>query len=107
LMATVFMTIYGKQGLRELASQNLSKAHYLAGKVRRRFSGPFFNEFAAVCNGRDAEKINQSLEKKKIVGGLALDRFYPELKNTMLLCCTEMIRRPQMDAVAEAFETAK
>jgi glycine dehydrogenase subunit 1 len=107
LMATVFMTIYGKEGLRELASQNLSKAHYLAGKLQRRFSGPFFNEFAAVCNGRDAEKINQSLEKKKIIGGLALNRFYPELKNTMLLCCTEMIRRPEMDTVAEAFEPAK
>ena len=29
-MATVFMTVYGKQGLRELAEQNLAKAHYLA-----------------------------------------------------------------------------
>src|SRR5689334_8688754 len=34
LMATVFMTVYGKQGLRELALQNLAKAHYLAGKVK-------------------------------------------------------------------------
>ena len=32
LMATVFMTVYGKQGLRELAEQNLAKAHYLAGE---------------------------------------------------------------------------
>jgi glycine dehydrogenase subunit 1 len=106
LMATVFMTIYGKEGLRELATQNLAKAHYLAGKLRRRFSGPFFNEFAAVCDGRTVDEINRSLEKKKIIGGLALERFYPELKNTMLLCCTEMIRRPQMDAVAEALEPA-
>ena len=48
LMATVFMTIYGKEGLRELAEQNLSKAHYLAGKLPQRFTGPFFNEFVAV-----------------------------------------------------------
>src|SRR5499427_5496999 len=47
LMATVFMTIYGKQGLRELAEQNLAKAHYLASKLKPRFSGPFFNEFVA------------------------------------------------------------
>ncbi len=47
LMATVFMTVYGKQGLRELAEQNLAKAHYLAGKMKPRFSGPFFNEFVA------------------------------------------------------------
>ncbi len=47
LMATVFMTVYGKQGLRELAEQNLAKAHYLAGKLKPRFTGPFFNEFVA------------------------------------------------------------
>src|SRR5881296_3018613 len=45
LMATVFMTVYGKQGLRELAQQNLAKAHYLAGRLTSRFNGPFFNEF--------------------------------------------------------------
>jgi glycine dehydrogenase subunit 1 len=39
--------------------------------------------------------------KKKIIGGLALERFYPELGNTMLLCATEMSRRERMDAVAE------
>ncbi len=45
LMATVFMTLYGKEGLRELAEQNLAKAHYLAGKLPLEFEGPFFNEF--------------------------------------------------------------
>ena len=55
LMATVFMTVYGKEGLRELAEQNLAKAHYLAGKLPLRFSGPFFNEFVASTNGRSAE----------------------------------------------------
>ena len=34
LMATVFMTVYGKEGLRELAEQNLAKAHYLAANFR-------------------------------------------------------------------------
>jgi glycine dehydrogenase subunit 1 len=37
------------------------------------------------------------------VGGLPLHRFYPELGNSVLLCCTEMSRRADMDAVAEAF----
>jgi glycine cleavage system P protein (glycine dehydrogenase) subunit 1 len=100
LMATVFMAVYGKQGLRELAEQNLAKAHYLAGKLRRRFKGPFFNEFVAMGDGN---AINRDLEAKKIIGGLPLERFYPELENTVLLCCTEMSRRAQMDTVAEAF----
>ncbi len=103
LMATVFMTVYGKEGLRELARQNLAKAHYLAGKVKPRFSGPFFNEFVARADGKSPEEINKGLLKKKIIGGLPLGRFYPELGDSVLLCATEMAKRADMDAVAEAF----
>ena len=102
-MATVFMSIYGKEGLRELAEQNLAKAHYLAGKLPIQFEGPFFNEFVARTNGRSPDEINASLVKQKIVGGLPLGRFYPELSNCMLLCATEMSRRGDMDTVAAAF----
>jgi glycine dehydrogenase subunit 1 len=103
LMATVFMTVYGKQGLRELAEQNLAKAHYLAGRLPGRFSDPFFNEFVASTGGRSPEAINQALRENKIIGGLPLGRFYPELDNCMLLCATEMSTRACMDRVAEAF----
>lgn len=104
LMATVFMEIYGKQGLRELALQNLSKAHYLASKVKTRFSGPFFNEFVAAGNGVSAAEVNQKLLARKIVGGLPLKKFYPELGNAMLLCATEMTKREPMDQVAEVLQ---
>jgi len=100
LMATVYMSVYGKEGLRELAMQNLSKAHYLGSKLKRRFSGAYFNEF--VAEAKDPEGINRALERKKIIGGLPLGRFYPDLKDTMLLCATEMSKRTQMDQVAEA-----
>ena len=103
LMGTVFMTVYGKQGLRELAKQNLAKAHYLASLVKPRFSGPFFNEFVAAPAGRPPEDVNARLLDGKIIGGLPLGRFYPELADSMLLCSTEMNTRGQMDAVAEAF----
>src|SRR5205814_1594537 len=96
LMATVFMTVYGKQGLRELAAQNLAKAHYLAGKVKPRFSGKFFNEFVARSEAGPPEEINQALLKKKIIGGLALGPFYPELADSVLMCATEMSRRADM-----------
>jgi glycine dehydrogenase subunit 1 len=101
LMATVFMTVYGKQGLRELATQNLAKAHYLAGKLPLRFSGPFFNEF--VVSAKSPDDINKSLLERSIIGGLTLARYYPELENAMLLCATEMSKRENMDIVAEAF----
>ena len=103
LMATVFMAVYGKQGLRQLAEQNLAKAHYLARRVPVKFSGSFFNEFVAATKGRSPAAINEALLDKKIVGGLPLGRFYPELEDCMLLCATEMNRREHMDAVAEAF----
>lgn len=103
LMATVFMTVYGKQGLRELAGQNLAKAHYLAGRLPQRFFGPFFNEFVARTAVASPEEINRKLLERSIVGGLPLGRFYPELEDSVLLCATEMSRREDMDAVAEAF----
>ena len=103
LMATVFMTVYGKRGLRELAEQNLAKAHYLAGKLPLRFSAPFFNEFVAEVPGRPPEEINQALLEQNIIGGLPLGRFYPELEGCLLLCATETSPREAMDAVAEVF----
>jgi len=101
LMASVFMTVYGKQGLRELAEQNLAKAHYLAGRVKPRFGGRFFNEFVARVEGKLPDQVNKTLLKRKIVGGLPLARFYPELADSILLCATEMSRRADMDRVAE------
>ena len=48
--------------------------------------------------------MNKALLKKKIIGGLPLERYYPELKDCALWCATEMSRREQMDAVAEALQ---
>src|SRR5438270_5800401 len=103
LMATVFMTLYGKEGLRELAEQNLAKAHYLASKLPLQFDAPFFNEFVVRTNGSSPDEINSSLLDDEIIGGLPLGRFYPELSDCMLFCATEMNKRSDLDTVAEAF----
>ncbi len=102
LMATVFMAVYGKRGLRELAEQNLAKAHYLAAKARPRFSGPFFNEFVTKPARRTPGQVNEELLAAGIIGGLPLGRFYPELADSMLVCATEKNSREQMDRLAEA-----
>ena len=101
LMATVFMTVYGKEGLRELAKQNLAKAHYLANGFSRCFTGSFFNEFVIEA----PESLNDELLKENIIGGLPLKRFYPELDNCMLVCATEMTRREQMDTFKRVAQT--
>ncbi len=100
LVATIYLSIYGKEGLRELAIQNLSKAHYLASKLERRFEAPFFNEFVAKAS--DVAAVNEQLLEKKIIGGLDLGRFYPELAGNVLLCATEMSKKADMDTVIEA-----
>ncbi|MCZ2156342.1 MAG: aminomethyl-transferring glycine dehydrogenase subunit GcvPA [Bryobacterales bacterium] len=100
LMATVFMAVYGKEGLRELAAQNLSKAHYLADGLDRRFSGRFFNEFVVRCDSPEA--LNTRLLEQRIIGGIPLGPYYPELADCMLLCATEMNRREEMDALKRA-----
>ncbi len=108
LMATVYMTVFGKEGLRELAEQNLAKAHYLAGEIQKHggdlaFNGPFFNEFVVSENSVTAGQVNERAREDKIVGGLDLGRFYPELAGSMLVCATEMNRREEMDRFAEKF----
>lgn len=100
LMATVFMAVYGKEGLRELATQNLAKAHYLSEGLECRFNGPFFNEFVLRCGSPEA--LNEALLGEKIIGGIPLGRYYPELADSMLLCATEMTRREEMDSFKRA-----
>jgi glycine dehydrogenase subunit 1 len=101
LMANIFMTVYGKVGLRELAKQNLAKAAYAAAQFSRHarilFAGaPRFNEFV-VQTSEDPYVINSRLLGHKIVGGLPLKKFYPELGNAALWCCTEMTTRTAID----------
>ena len=111
LMVNIFMTIYGKAGLKELAKQNLAKTAYAAeqfgkqGKLR--FTGaPRFNEFV-VETSQDPYAVNGHLLGHKIVGGLPLKKFFPELGNAALWCCTEMTTRTAIDtAVGLVAESA-
>jgi glycine dehydrogenase subunit 1 len=104
LMVNIFMTIYGKVGLRELAKQNLAKTAYAVEQFGKQakllFSGaPRFNEFV-VQTSEDPFAINSRLLGHKIVGGLPLKKFYPELGNAELWCCTELTTREVIDTAA-------
>src|SRR5262249_39333880 len=96
LMATIFMTVYGKEGMRELARQNLGKAHYAASRLKPRFSGPFFNEFVVDLDGGPRAR-REALRGKRILAGVELGKFYPELPNALLICVTETHTRQQID----------
>ena len=101
LMANIFMTIYGKGGLKELARQNLAKTAYAAQQFSQHATVLFgaaarFNEFV-VQTSEDPSAINSRLLGHKIVGGLPLRKFYPELGNASLWCCTELTTRTMID----------
>jgi len=104
LMATVFMTVYGKEGIRDLALQNLAKADYAAKALGTQgtllFAGsPRFNEF--VLQTEEApEALHARLLEQKIIGGVALKRWYPELGNATLWCATELTMKEQVDRAA-------
>lgn len=110
LMATVYMTIYGKEGMREVAIQNLAKADYAAkalsaqGKLLFRGS-PRFNEFV-LATDEDPEQVNARLLEQKIIGGVPLRRWYPELGNASLWCATELTTREQIDQAATVLAQA-
>jgi glycine dehydrogenase subunit 1 len=107
LIATIYMETLGKNGLREVALQNLRKAAFAKERLARvrgsslRFSGPTFNEFVLQVKRKPADLL-RGLLRKQIIGGLDLSRFYPELKDCLLVCVTEQNSREEIDALAKA-----
>ena len=106
LMCCIFMTVYGREGLKDLAKQNLAKAHYAAGEFKKAgatllFEGaPRFNEFV-IQTKTDPHAVNDKLLGQRIIGGLPLKKLYPELGNASLWCCTETTAKASIDAAAK------
>jgi glycine dehydrogenase subunit 1 len=110
LMATIYLTVYGKEGIRELALHNLAKASYAAkqfssvGGARLLFSAsPRFHEFV-LQTAEAPEHLNAQLLQQKVIGGLPLGRWYPELGNASLWCATELNTREQIDHTASLLQ---
>jgi glycine cleavage system P protein (glycine dehydrogenase) subunit 1 len=107
LAATVHLCLLGRQGLRQLAEQNLAKAQFALSElekvpgVRRAFSGPVFNEFV-IRLPRAARLVNARLLREKMIGPLPLGRAYPELTKCALVCVTEMAERAEIERLASS-----
>jgi len=102
LMATIYLATMGRRGLQEVARQNLQKSHYAASRIaslegyQLRHQAPFFNEF--VVNTRvPAADVVERLIQKDIVAGLPLDGYYPDMRNSLLVCVTETAKREAID----------
>jgi glycine dehydrogenase subunit 1 len=110
LMATIYLSTLGRRGVREVAEQNVQKAHYAAKEISAingytiRFTAPFFNEFVVSCP-KPAEEVLNHLRSRMIIGGLDLSRFFPEMKNEVLVCLTETATKAEIDALVEGLKT--
>jgi glycine dehydrogenase subunit 1 len=106
LGANMYLSLMGKQGLREVALQSLQKSAYLkerlreGGAVELPFDGPTYNEFT-VRTSRPALEVLAGLEAEGILGGVPLGRYFADRPNDFLVAVTELHTREQLDRFAD------
>ncbi len=108
LASAIYMAAMGKYGLRAVAELSYHKAHYAAKLIDDlegysvKSDGPFFKEFVVQCPLPVADVNRRLLDEYGILGGYDLGSDYPELKDHMLVCVTEMNNRADIEALADA-----
>ncbi|MBL8192640.1 MAG: aminomethyl-transferring glycine dehydrogenase subunit GcvPA [Blastocatellia bacterium] len=109
LMATVYLATMGKQGLQEVAKQNLQKSAYAAKAISELdgysllFSAPRFNEFV-VKTPKPATEIMEKLLSQNIIAGLPLSNYYPDMTHALLVCVTEQNTKADIDQLVAALK---
>jgi glycine cleavage system P protein (glycine dehydrogenase) subunit 1 len=103
--AAMYMATLGGTGFRQLARLNFDKAGYLKRELRKAgvdlpFGAPVFNEFVIRLK-EDSKKTYSQLIDKKIIAGLPLDKYYPELEDHYLLCVTETSTKADLDILVK------
>lgn len=104
LCACIYMSAMGKHGVQQVANLNYQKSHYAAEQIGKLSGyriwnqGAFFNEFVVECPVSVSE-INQTLLAENIIGGYDLSVEYPQLKKHLLLCCTELNSKDEIDGL--------
>ena len=113
LIAAIYLTTMGKQGIKEVAQLCANKSHYAlnqlvaSGKYKPVFANkPFFKEFA-VCGNSPVAEVNEMLLEKGIMGGYDLEAEYTEFKNSMLLCVTEKRTKEEIDKLVALLTDSK
>jgi glycine dehydrogenase subunit 1 len=109
LASTVYMSLLGKHGLRQVAELCYHKSHYAARRIasikgyRLWSPAPFFNEFVIRCPA-PVDDINLHLLEHEILGGYDLGLDYPALKDHMLIAVTEMNDKDQIDGLVDVLK---
>ncbi|WP_151733810.1 aminomethyl-transferring glycine dehydrogenase subunit GcvPA [Paenibacillus tengchongensis] len=111
LCASVYLSVMGKEGMREVGGLNIRKSRYAADKLagisgaEAAFTAPYFNEFVLkLPEGTNIADINARLLKAGILGGYDLGRDYPELAGHMLIAVTEKRSKAEIDQFVSVLE---
>lgn len=102
LIATIYLTILGKEGLKEVANLCVQKSHYAykellkTGKFTEVFTAPFFKEFV-VKSEESVDLLNDKLIKDKIIGGYSIEKDYADINNGWLVAVTEKRSKEEID----------
>jgi len=111
LMATIYVAIMGKRGMRKVGELSTAKAHYAAQAftrvpgVRLRFGAPFFKEFTLQLP-KPPERVVKRLVKQRILAGVPVKAFERQYKDCLLVAVTEKRTREEIDAYAAALAAA-
>ena len=104
LAVGVYLSAMGSEGLKNVATQCYSKAHYMAAELSRAGfeieNEEFFHEFVT-CSEKKAEDVIKALDDQGILGGLPLD------DNRILWCCTEMNSKADIDRAVAVVKEVK
>ena len=109
LAATIYVSLMGKEGIREVAEQSSAKAHYLGEQIENipgyalKYPQPFFNEFL-LSTRVPAEKIIGSGIDKKFLAGVDVEKLLPS-ENGLLVAVTEKRTKEEMDGFAQFLRT--
>jgi len=109
LLASIYMSLIGPKGLKDIARRCYDKAHYLANRIEKMdklrpvFTGPFFNEFVVEFDG-GLSMINSRLLEEQILGPLDLGKFREDMQNYGLICTTEANRNEEVEFFAGRLE---
>jgi glycine cleavage system P protein (glycine dehydrogenase) subunit 1 len=108
LCFTIQSSLLGQSGFTQLGHLNFAKAQYARQAVAAldgfelRYDAPGFNEFAVRVPGGDAGAVVDALATDGILPGVAMGRFDPAWKDTLLVTVTELHRREDIDRLVAA-----
>lgn len=96
-LATLVTTLwYGKEGIQQLACTNYQRACYLQESLGIQTKSLCFNEFVFPVKG-NIEEVMQKFRQSKIIPGISLQPFYPELDHHLLVAVTELKSKEDLD----------